>query len=370
MWNKTIVYKMEGYERKMSGRKDLAWTIGGFAIDGDYVWFVPYMLNVLCKYNMKTNYMEETLFIPKPTCGFAGFYNVIKTKESVIMIPAFEKNIYMYHIEEKKMEKVEIPNEKCTCEKFQYATIYNDELFLFPVSYSCVLKVSLVTYVVEKISMDNENANMFNAAIGLDDRVFLVNMSNKLYMFDLKEQKGDVYFAFDEKIKLRTVNVLQGNKLLLADTYGNVYTFEMESKHVEIVWEGTGQQYGSCLCVNNTTLLVELVEKDYLEIGNVITKEKEQIKLKNVMHYEKWPHAVFSKAIICGSKAYLFSTQYRTLLQYDFETGTLIEMLLEYGEMSVEDIKKLIESSTYVGGIREGFGSYPTLETFLEVLLM
>ena len=347
----------------------MAWTHGGFAIDGDYIWFVPYMLNVLCRYNISSNCMEEVIVIPEINLSSAGFLNVVKINNFVILIPAFEKKVCVYHIEDNKIEMLEIPGEKCNYEKFQHVAVWRNKLFLFPIGYSCIIKIYLDTFKIDRLHMDEEICNMFVSAVVKGQNVYLINKSDKLYVFDMSKELLSVHCSFDRQVEIRTIDNMHDNMLVLSDTKGSVYSYDLDKDYLKKIWEGEGIQYKSCVCVREHILLVPLLEKEYLEVGNFITKEKMQIKLNNRLFYQKWPHAVFSTPILNKSKVYLFSTQYRTLLQYDFKKNTLVEMVLRYGEMQLEEMRKLVKNSMNFGALEEGIIPCVTLDLFLKVLM-
>lgn len=353
----------------MDINKNVAWTQGGFSIDDNCVWFVPYMLNVLCKYNFSSNRMEKVIYIPEISVLSAGYYNVIKIQSFVVMIPGFENNVCVFDTTKNIMKIITIPAEKCVRQKFQYASIWEGQLFLFPVSYSSILRVSLNDFKVERIAVTNGTCNGFVSATIANKKVYLVNETNKLYVFDMEEECISEQVTFNNHVNLKTVSVMDEQLLILTDTQGNVYTYNLLTNLLNTIWEESGMLYDSCVCYGEKILLIPLLEKDYFEVGSVTTKKKTKIELSNVSYFENWPHAVFSKPLKKGSKVYFFSTQYKTLLQYDFETSELIEMVPEYGEMDFEDVSKLIHHSSHIGGVKEGIGLHATLDTFLKVIL-
>lgn len=96
----------------------LVWTQGIFSVDENKIWFVPYWINVLCVYNLKTNKMEKTIHFPDQDTDSAGYYSVKKMDELVAILPAFEKRVYIYDTTTDVVSSFDLPAAKCQCEKF------------------------------------------------------------------------------------------------------------------------------------------------------------------------------------------------------------------------------------------------------------
>ena len=50
------------------------WTNGSFEICGDKIWLVPYWMNMLCSFDMKTQLLDKVIHFPGLSTASLGFF--------------------------------------------------------------------------------------------------------------------------------------------------------------------------------------------------------------------------------------------------------------------------------------------------------
>lgn len=343
----------------------LVWTQGIFSVDENRIWFVPYWINVLCAYNLQTNELEKTIWFPNQMTDSAGYYHVKKVDHFVVSIPAFEKQIFVYDTTKEIMCAIDFPLEACRCEKFLFSSVWNQNIYLYPAGYDYVLKINLQKKEAVAIKTIDDACKMFVAMTQINESVFLVNETHKIYVFDMIQESFKCIASNDFSRKYRTVTHQGTEKLILTDTMGNLYLqYCNESGSEEEIISGD-IPYDSSVCIGNDIFLMPIYEKDYFVKIDFNTKDISKIYIDRGDNYLKWPHTVFSKVVCKDDCLYFFSTQYRMLFVYEPSTGKEIHYQIEMPAMSDQEMEELFQKKRGCGKIEEGSGQHATLEKFI-----
>lgn len=345
----------------------LVWTQGIFSIDENRIWFVPYWINVLCVYNLKTNKMEKIIHFPDQDTDSAGYYNVKKINELVIVVPAFEKRIYVYDSAADVVSSFDLLAAKYKCEKFLFASVWNQNIYLFPVGYEYAVKINLQEMKLNIIDIIDDKCKMFVAMTQINEKVYLVNETNQIYIFDMSLESFKIIVCEDASRKYRTITHQGTEKLVLTDTTGNLYIQYLDDMNCEKFILTENIPYDSSVCVTEDIFLMPISEKDYFVKIDINTKDVSKHYINSGANYLKWPHAVFSKVVCEDNFLYFFSTQYRMLFVYDIRTGKEISYQLEMPIMSDREIEELLQNKRKQGRIKEGSGQHATLEKFIAL---
>ncbi len=111
------------------------WTGGGFEVCDDRVWFVPHWANVLCCFHLKTRLLEKMIFFPELATASAGFFQIKRMGDTLVIIPAFEDTLYLYDMCAGEMHSIILQPGLHSCEKFQECVEWKGILYLFPYDY-------------------------------------------------------------------------------------------------------------------------------------------------------------------------------------------------------------------------------------------
>lgn len=345
----------------------LVWTQGIFSIDENRIWFVPYWINALCVYNLQTSEMEKIIYFPNQTTDSAGYYNVKKVDHFAVVIPAFEKQIYIYDTDKDVMCTINFPFVTCCCEHFVFSSMLDQNIYLFPAGYEYVLKINLQKKEAVTIKGIDDECKMFVAMTQIDESVFLVNETHKIYVFDMIQESFKLIVCNDSSRKYRTVTHQGTEKLILTDTTGNLYLQYLNDMGCEKEFMSGDIPYDSSACIRNDIFLMPIYEKDYFVKINLNTKDISKIYINSGDNYLKWPHTVFSKVVCKDDFLYFFSTQYQMLFVYKPSTEEEMHYQLEMPVMSDQEIEELLRNKRNHGRIEEGAGQHATLEKFIAL---
>jgi len=347
------------------------WTSGAFNVEDDEIWFVPYEYNLLCKYNIKTKKVEEILTLDFSTVQVESFNNIYRYHKQIFLIPAFEKFLLIYDIEKKSFDRIDFFGNTNVISMFNQCFQYGEWLYLFPTNYDAFARINMNTYVLQEFPIKDNKCKMFYSFAYMNDKVYLVNMSDLLYVFDLKTNQLEVEYKSNEIQALRTVTVVN-DSLYITGKDGKVLLYDTLKKKGRKDGE-YGIEFKSVHYEDSRLILVPLVEKEYFIEVNIDNGRNRRINFSNKMNYKRWPHSSCSKGTVYKNKLFFFNTQFRTMVEYDIASGELIENSLYLNEESVSQEKMISMFLNQIrnrGNIREGVGTYATLENYLEFCTM
>ncbi len=343
----------------------LVWTQGIFSVDENKIWFVPYWINALCVYNLKTNKMEKVIYFPDQITDSSSYYNVKKIDNLVVAIPAFEKQIYVYDTAKDIIDSISFRSGKYCCEKFLFCSVWDQSIYLFPVGYEYVVKIDLQKKKAVTLDTIDDGCKMFVAMTQINESVYLVNGTHKIYVFNMIQERFTLIESKDFSRKYRTVTHQGTEKLILSDVTGNLYLQYLDNIDCEKIYMTGSIPYDSSECIADDIFLMPIYEKDYFVKIDISTKEILKICINKGNNYIKWPHTVFSKVVFQNDWLYFFSTQYRMLFVYNIRTGKEITYQIEMPVMNDQEIEKNFQKKRNQGRIKEGAGQHATLEKFI-----
>lgn len=343
----------------------LVWTQGIFSVDKNRVWFVPYWINVLCVYNLKIDKMEKIIQFPNRAIDSAGYFNVKKIDDLVVIIPAFEKQIYVYDTIKEVMLSFDFPKMQCRYEKFMFCSVWDQHVYFFPVGYEYVVKIDLREQRVTIINAIDDKCNMFVAMTQIDENVYLVNETNRIYVFNMLEENFKIIVSENSNRKYRTITNQGAEKLFLSDIFGNLYLYYLNDLDCEKTYMAGNVPYDSSECVTDFIFLMPIYEKDYFVKFDISTKNVSKIYIDKGDNYIQWPHTVFSKIVFENGILYFFSTQYQMFYTYNVETGEETTHKLEMPILDNQQIEKIFLQKGTSGNVKEGSGQHATLEKFI-----
>lgn len=340
-------------------KQNFAWTIGKFEIDGDFLWFVPHWLNVLCKYNLLTRKIEQVISFPKTTIFHRGFFNVKKIKDYILVVPSWEENIYLYHILSGKMKKFKLREKIYTNEKLYLCGVFSEKVFLFPIEYDYIVKLDVVNELLEEIPCSPQ---MFISSIQKEEKIYLVNMTNELFVFDMKTEKLKVEWSCDCNKEFRTIIDSNFNTVILIDMIGNILFFDIDKKKIikqirfnHLVYSG--------ICMESKVFLFPEKWKNpfVLNLSNYQIKELEFVK----ENFSESSLTIFSEAIMIEKKIYIMHTTKQCLFIIDSESEKFEEVYIKIGELN-ELLDELLDVQAKKEPLLEETGHYVSFEYLMN----
>lgn len=245
--------------------------------------------------------------------------------------------------------------------------MWNQNIYLFPVGYEYVVKINLQERKLKAIDTISDKCKMFVAMTQIDEKAYLVNETNQIYIFDMSLETFKTIECEDTSRKYRTITHQGTEKLILTDTTGNLYIQYLDDGNCEKYVLAENILYDSSLCVADDIFLMPAPEKDYFVRVDINSKSLSKHYINGGDNYIKWAHAVFSKAVCKNHFLYFFSTQYRMLYVYDIKTEKETAYQLEMPAMSDREIEELLRDKRNRGSIKEGSGQHAVLEKFIAL---
>lgn len=121
-------------------------------IDNDNMWLITNSLSCLFRYSFLRNELELEAVFPEPLLSMRGaFEQMVKLENEIYLIPRMAKDIYCYHLPEKKFQKLNIPFEGFLDDKKMRAVVQGKYIYC----------VNRFPDVVIKINSATKEVNMF-----------------------------------------------------------------------------------------------------------------------------------------------------------------------------------------------------------------
>ena len=174
--------------------------IRAYEIVDDIMYFLPDEMNLLCSMNIRDGSIAVISSVPEEQMNQIGLFMELEYyKGRLILIPSIAKTLWVYEIADGTWGKIEIRNQEQNY-KFSKSVIYEDQLFLFPDCYKCVVVINLdctdyeVRYL-ENVYRDfrqiseNENCQLTGNCTRADDVLYIpAILSGCILKFDLKTE--------------------------------------------------------------------------------------------------------------------------------------------------------------------------------------
>lgn len=352
----------------MKASNTIVWTCGVFNIVDDEFWFVPYEQNLLCRYSMREKAVVEVFPLEVSPFQVESFDHVYRMNDKVFMIPAFEKYLHVFDVNQRNSQLVTIPEFTGVGERFLLCHQYGEWLYLFPSFFDKIIKVHVNTLIIEEVCMKEAGrCNAFCDIAVKGSKAYLVNGKNRIYLFDFELDQLSTVCQFADISELRTVS-FWNDELMVSDQKGCVWAYDLIEKK-ETLFAEYGIAFVGTYCVDSSLFLIPLLEKDFFLRVNLEDRCLQKIELCKKDHYKKWPHRVFSRASIYKDCLFFFSTQYRTLIKYNCLTGELEEssIAIEPASITQDTLHDWLRRETEAGNsLIEGNGPYTSLDNLIE----
>lgn len=353
----------------MKANDAIIWNCGIINIVDDGFWFVPYEQNLLCRYSIEKNLIDDIFVLNMSPFQVGSFDNVYQINNKVFMLPAFEKYLHIFDMNQRDIQLVNIPEYTGFGGKFLLGHQYGEWLYLFPFSFDKIIKVNINTLKVEEVlTKDEVRCNSFFNMAVKDNKAYFVNKENRIYLFDFKSDELSVLYQFEDISGLKTISIWN-DKLIVTGEKGRTLVYDLNEKKETIFAEYGIEFIGSC-CVDSYMFLLPLFEQDFFLRINLEDRSLQKIELGKKENYQRKPHhSVFSRACVYRDCLYFFNTQYRTLIKYNYITEMLEENCMMINPVSItsDALNGWLYRETEAGKIlMEGNGPYATLNNFIS----
>ncbi len=352
----------------MKANDAIIWSCGIINIVDDGFWFVPYEQNLLCRFSIEKNLVDDIFELDMNPFQVESFDNVYQINNKVFMIPAFEKYMHVFDMNQRNIQLVNIPEYTGAGGKFLLGHQYEEWLYLFPSFFDKIIKVNVSTLEMEEVLTKSEDwHNEFVNMVVKDNKAYLVNKENKIYLFDFESEELSVVYQFKDISGLRTVSIWN-DKLIVTGEKGKTFVYDLIEKK-ETLFAEYGIEFIGSYCVDSFLFLVPILEKDFFLRVNLEDRCLQKIKLCRKDRYQQRPHhPAFSRPCVYRDCLYFFNTQYRTLIKYNYLTEKLEEncIMIEPVSITRDILNDWLHRETEAGNsLIEGNGPYTTLNNLI-----
>lgn len=339
------------------------WARGQFNVCDNIIWYIPYGHNILCAYNIKKGMVENVIALNVEKNHPQGFDSTFCDGKNVIMIPGFEDKLFVYDIENKTIRIIDIPRENLEAEKYSLYCKQDNFLYLLPVFSNKIIKVDLESLEIKPILITVNNG--FYDCDCYETSIFLVNNTNKVFVFDMDKECLTVLYEGKEGAIYNTISYNDG-KLYLTDEIGRLYSWSIKDSEGTVLNQ-MGMAFRGSYIINNFLFFLPLHEDHFFMEYNIETNDCKKILLNDTSVYKKWPHSSFSRGVVYESRLYFFSTQYSTIIEYDPFSGKKTETRTLIAKVP-DDVLNAVMLNEYKSGLlfREGAGISMSIGNFLE----
>lgn len=347
----------------MDRQRVCLWTGGGFEIWNDQIWFVPHWVNALCCFDRKSGQLEKMVRIPGITTASAGFHNLKKTGNRIVLIPAFERSLYLYDMDTGRIHAVGPQLTLCALEKFQECIQWNDSLYLFPFGYDCIIRLDMTDLRTTLIPLQHV-AGQFCDSCQIQRLVYLVNRTNQLAAFDPDTERFYVYLADGEKC-FRTVTKVDGDTLLITDESSEMYLFHIRKSGFEKM-AFTGIPANQSLVSADDIYLFPLRDQYAVTKISMDGTRICRYEMEDTSRYYKWPSVAAGKIHVDGHHISFMNPNHQCLYEFDSKKGSLDSRHFMVDEWEEELCGYFFGLSGTEGIYQEGKEKFASPEYFME----
>ena len=348
--------------------KTIVWAITQFNVKNGLLWFVPYGLCYLCKYNIRNYILEDVIAIEVEKFHSESIESTYFDGDKVLLLPGVEDKLFIYDEKQKLFHTEVVSPGSVEAEKFMVGCNYKGYYYIFPRYYDSILRIDMEKDAIEKyVIKTGSNAEFYDVDV-MDEKAYLVDKTNKVYCYDMEKNILSLCITLDDDVILRTVSIIN-NKIILSSSKGTIYVYNLDKKVYERIIENGVEFVGSCI-YENEVFFFPINEKEYFVRFNLKEGVFKNIYLKNKDHIREWEGTSFSKPVMENNVLYFFNTKYRTLISYNCSSRELSERCIEVGINNIEnnEIKNLLHNQiSHSRPIAES-ELFASLKDFIEVI--
>lgn len=181
-------------------KRDILRHVVGGVLDNDNMWLITDALGCLFRYSLSRTELELEAVFPEPLQSVRGaFEQMVKLENEIYLIPRMAKDIYCYHLLEKKFQKLNIPFEGFLADKKMRAVVQGKYIYCINRFPDVVIKIDSVTKEVKMFWEDIKQYTkggsesivyrMYKEPCLYQGEVIWPNYSNTLTVFSTEKEK-------------------------------------------------------------------------------------------------------------------------------------------------------------------------------------
>lgn len=213
----------------LKSKNGLLWSVTGFEIDNDELWFVSYWNSFLCCYSLKEERIKIIEPVPKAQHIECAYCNIAISEDIVILIPCCANNIAFYDKKEKKFFFKEFSEKNVKFDKFFGYKIWNNNLYLFGIRYPAILKMDLSTKEIAYLTEWTNKIKTglmsicFQTDYYIDKcKVYMLSaLENQVMIFNVETEKSEILKIGEEGAVYSTITKIDKNLFLLTTQNGD-----------------------------------------------------------------------------------------------------------------------------------------------------
>lgn len=296
--------------------------IYAFAELGQYIWFVPWEYNALCRYNKEKKNIDYMTLIPGEWQTPTLYSKIVVYGKNLILIPYAASEVAIFDTEMQQFEKLKLPvPDNCykyrENAKFLSAIRFGNQIYLLPGEFPQIVCLNMENRIIQTV------------------KVWYPLYGRELH--DEKRVTGaykgiDGYFCFNKKELYIT---------FYAGTKGKIGVFSFETHEMDIFTIAHANSYFSCMEIYGDDLYL-VTRSGQIFCWNTQSREvagsysyvpkSDRIKRDDIV-YE-----TFRKSILYDDKIYLFWADKPQYTVFDLKSHKTKTYLFQYINSAIRDI--------------------------------
>ena len=325
------------------------WTNTEFTIDGDTIWFVPYEYCYLYQYDYVRKRVCKKIFLEGAKSLWGSHYSVAKVGKYVVLVPGVNNSIYILDNDSYVIQQIRLPEKENIVAYFRKYAIWNKAIFLFPIDYPNVVKVSLIDFSVEEISIPRVD-NIYPTSTIITDVLqrgkfvdLCMNGSNKILRFDMDSYEGK-YFSIINVQECKMLCAYGENQILLIGKDKSAFIYDENFEKFRVInLPPNNSGYIACERYKDGYILIPYKKSDPIFYWSQNTYDVVvQINEEQSRETQKsWSYNDYSQVKIAGNKALLFDMPDQSLCVIDIGTFEKEYQKVEMGEIDEAEKQQL-----------------------------
>lgn len=358
-----IMYQNVDYLNKKNSSKFkfFLWSNGIFEVEKDSIWLVSFFYNFLCEYSLKTKKVKKIIGIPNNEKKHGSFYSLKKVKDELVLIPSRGTTIFFYHIIHETFSCIHFNECENRGEKFKICLKWKEWIYLFPISYSYILKINTDTKEVEYLEFDiisqlsKKDLPIFTSRYTqFNDKIYLpICNSNTIFEFNLSTETGKTINIGNVTNQYVTMCKLTNQEMILLDKYGKIILINMDDistnrvSDISCYYDVKMKIWDSILMENSLFMIPESSEQEIKEF-NIQTCELKKADFSDSICGDKiesgwWKYNTFSNISYLNSKIFMMNILEKCLYEISIDTGKVEQHFIEI-DSQLEKIAQQIAS--------------------------
>ena len=325
-----MIQDVFGRVKSETKAEDIPIWPSAFCVDGDDIWFVHGLANILMRYSIKEKYTYVIGPIPDEVMFKGSLYKgIYKWKNRIILIPSGARSVAVYDCINENFDKIAIDNSEKYIGKALFAKVYAEGKYLYciPFVYEAILKFDMDSNQIEYIMTERMVGTYLSDTTRMGSRIIATyGYTNQVLIYDMNSDSV-LYRQLGNKSRQYTKIANIGSNLYLFDDY--MHCIVMISQE-DITREKEFYSV-SCAKVKMTAIspdyfLLDMGDDHVMQImdenGEMVCYKEEMAAKKQSSLYAAFTAGIESDSPILFDNFYYFSRVTYTMWQFK---GTVLE---------------------------------------------